>query len=174
MDTNATTAVTLLTGPALAAQVDVLALTTFGDPTKDAVFKSADQALGGHLSDVAKQESFDGKTGQIVSVHTHGKIAAKRVVVIGAGARGDFTNANLRDVTAQIAQTANKINAASVAFVLPALGANREATLIQMAVEGLHLGSYKFGRYLTGDDHKKPASLKSLQLTTDFKGKKLS
>jgi hypothetical protein len=55
MDTNATTAVTLLTGPALAAQVDVLALTTFGDPSKDGVFKSADQALGGHISDVAKQ-----------------------------------------------------------------------------------------------------------------------
>src|SRR4051812_36296884 len=170
MDTNATTAVTLLTGPALAAQVDALALTTFGDPTKDAVFKSADQALGGHLSEVAKQESFEGKTGQVLNVHTHGKIPAKRVVVIGAGGRGDFANASVRDVTAAIAQTANKISAASVAFVVPTLGANREQMVIQMAVEGLHLGSYKFGRYLTGDDHKKPASLKSLQLTTDLKG----
>ena len=174
MDTNAATTVTLLTGPALAAQVDVLALTTFGDPSKDPVFKSADHALGGHLAEVAKHESFEGKTGQLISIYTHGKLPAKRVVVVGAGPRADFTNANLRDVTAAVAQTANKINASSVAFVLPALGGGREATLVQMAVEGLHLGSYKFGRYMTGEDHKKPASLKTLQLATDAKGKKLT
>src|ERR1041385_7063574 len=122
MDTNAATAVTLLTGPALSAQVDVLALTTFGDPSKDAVFKSADASLGGHLADVAKQESFDGKTGQLVGVHTHGKLGAKRVVVVGAGARADFSTSSIRDLTAAVAQYANKVNATSVAFVLPSLG----------------------------------------------------
>ena len=174
MDTNAATAVTLLTAPALAAPVDVLALTTFGDPSKDAVFKSADQALGGHLADVAKQESFDGKTGQVISVHTHGKVGAKRLVVVGAGGRSDFSNASIRDLTAVVAQYANKVNAASVAFVLPSLGANREAQIVQLASEGVHLGGYRFGRYLTGDDAKKPASLKSFQLSTDAKGKKPS
>jgi leucyl aminopeptidase len=174
MDTNATTAVTLLTGPALAAQVDVLALTTFGDPSKDGVFKSADQALGGHISDVAKQESFDGKSGQLISIHTHGKVGAKRIVIVGAGSRGDFTNSSIRDLTAAVAQYANKVNANTVAFVLPTLGAGREAQLVQLAAEGVHLGGYKFGRYLTGDDAKKPASLKTFQISTDAKGKKLS
>jgi leucyl aminopeptidase len=41
-----------------------------------------------------------------------------------------------------------------------------------MAVEGLYLGSYKFGRYLTGDDHKKPQSLKSFGIILDARGKK--
>jgi leucyl aminopeptidase len=173
MDTNAATAVTLLTGSALAAQVDVLALTTFGDPTKDAVFKSADQALGGHLADVAKQESFEGKPGQLISVHTHGKVSAKRIVVVGAGSRGDFSNSSIRDLTAAVAQYANKVNATTVAFVLPALGAGREAQIVQLAAEGVHLGGYKFGRYLTSDDAKKAASLKSFQLSIDAKGKKL-
>jgi leucyl aminopeptidase len=96
------------------------------------------------------------------------------VVVVGAGPKGDFSNAGLRDVTAAVAQTANKVNAASVAFLLPALGANREVALVQMAVEGLYLGSYKFGRYLTGDDHKKPSTLKSFGVLLDAKGKKPS
>ena len=97
MDTSAAVTVTVLTGPALSSQVDVLALTSFGDPTKDAVFKSADAALGGHLAEAAKHESFEGKTGQVLSLSTHGKLPAKRVVVIGAGARGDFSNASMRD-----------------------------------------------------------------------------
>jgi leucyl aminopeptidase len=172
MDTKAGFEVTLLTGPALQSQVDLLAFTTWTNPAGDAVFKSADQALGGHLLEVAKHESFDGKVGQVLTMYTHGKLPAKRVVVVGAGARNDFSIPNLRDVTAAVAQTANKVGAASVAFVLPTVGAGKEATLIQMAIEGLYLGSYKFGRYLTGDDHKKPLPLKSFGFILDFKGKK--
>jgi leucyl aminopeptidase len=172
MDAQLAIEVTLLTAPALQAQVDLLAFTTFGDPTKDAVFKSADQALGGHLAEVAKHESFEGKTGQVLSLYTHGKIAAKRVVVVGAGARTDFTNASLRDLAAVVAQTANRVGAASVGFVLPSFGGAREELLAQMAVEGVHLGLYKFGRYMTGDDHKKPTALKQVGLITDAKGKK--
>ena len=60
------------------------------------------------------------------SLYTHGKIPAKRVLVIGGGPRGDFTNAHIRDVAAAVAQIANKAVSATVAFVLPALGASRE------------------------------------------------
>jgi len=77
METKSGFEVTLLTGAALQSQVDILAFTSFGDPTKDAVFKSADQALGGHLSEVAKHESFEGKTGQVLALYTSGRIAAK-------------------------------------------------------------------------------------------------
>src|SRR6185503_4206012 len=103
MDAKPAFEVTVLTGPALDSKVDILALTTFGDPAKDAVFKSADQALGGHLAEVAKHESFEGKSGQSLSVYTHGKLPAKRIVVCGAGARADFSNAAIRDVTASVA-----------------------------------------------------------------------
>jgi len=172
MNSTTTFEVTQLTGPILQANVDALAITTFGEPGKDPVFKSVDQALGGHLAEVAKHESFEGKTGQVLSLYTHGKLAAKRVIVVGAGARGDFASSSIRDVAAAVAQAANKINATSVGFVLPQLGANREAILVQLAVEGLYEGTYKFGRYLTGDDHKKPLSLKSFGIFTDTKGKK--
>jgi leucyl aminopeptidase len=174
MDAKVGFEITLLTGPAWQARADVVAFTTFGDPTKDPVFKSADQALGGALADVASSESFEGKIGQSLTLYTAGKIPAKRVVVIGGGPRGDFSNAHLRDVTAAIAQIANKTQAASVAFLLPALGANREAALVQMAAEGLWLGTYRFVRYLTGDDAKRPSTLKSFGILRDLKGGKAS
>ena len=166
--------VTHLPGPLLGAQVDLVAFVTYGDPTKDTIFKSADQALGGVLADVAKSEGFEGKSGQSITVHTHGRIPARRVLVVGGGPRGEFTNPAVRDLAATVAQVASKASAASLAFLLPQLGAGREAALVQHVAEGVHLGSYKFGRYLTGEDHKKPATLKSFGVVTDAspKGKK--
>jgi len=166
--------ITLLSGSALSAQADLLAFTTLGDPTKDGVFKSVDQALGGALSEVAKAESFDGKAGQTLQLYSHGKIAPKRVLVVGGGPRADFSDPHIRDVVATVAQSANRIGAGNVVFVLPALSAGREASLIQMAAEGLHLGLYKFARYLTGEDAKKPLKLAKLGVLLDFKGKKPS
>ena len=163
-----------LPGPALAAQVDLLAFTTLGEPSKDPVFKSVDHALGGALADVARAEGFEGKPGQQLALHTHGKLAAKRVLVLGAGPRGELAPPHLRDLTASIAQHANRVGAAQVGFVLPALGASREPALIQMVVEGLYLGTYRFARYLTSEEARKPQALTRLGLFLDAKGKKLT
>lgn len=161
-----------VSGPALQASVDLLAFTAFGDPTRDALFKSVDAALGGVLADVARSESFEGKTGQSITVHTHGRIPARRVLVVGGGPRSELASPGMRDLAAVAAQAANRCGAATVGFVVPPLGGSREALLVQMAAEGVVLGTYKFGRYLTGEDHKRPPSLKHFGLITDAKGKK--
>lgn len=172
MEANTGISITHLQGPALTATVDLLAFSVFGDPSKDATFKAIDGALGGVLADVAKSESFDGKPNQSIVVHTHGRIPAKRVLVLGAGAKSEVENATIRDVAATTAQTANKVGAATVGFVLPALGSSREPQLVQMCAEGILLGTYRFARYLTGDDAKRPIALKSFGVVTDLKGKK--
>jgi leucyl aminopeptidase len=172
MEANGGIEVTLLHGAPQEAHVDLFAFTTFGDPSKDSFFKSIDSALSGVLAEVAKSESFEGKTGQTLVVHTHGKIAAKRILVVGGGARAEFTNPHIRDIAATVATAANKASAASVAFVVPALGGNREAPLMQILAEGVVLGTYKFGRYFTGEDHKRPMALKSFGVFLDAKGKK--
>jgi leucyl aminopeptidase len=164
--------ITHLQGPALTATVDLLAFVVFGDPAKDATFKAVDGALAGVLGDVAKSESFEGKASQSILVHTHGRIPARRVLVLGAGARNELTNPTMRDFAASAAQTANRAGATAVGFVMPNLGAARETQLVQMAVEGILLGTYKFGRYFTSDDHKKPLALKSFGFFTELKGKK--
>ena len=85
MEANTGISITHLQGPALTASVDLLAFPVFGDPTKDGLFKEVDKALGGVLGDVAKTESFEGKASQSIIVHTHGRVAAKRVLVLGGG-----------------------------------------------------------------------------------------
>src|ERR1041384_358619 len=172
MDANGGIELTLLQGAPQEAHVDLFAFTTFGDPSKDSFFKSLDSALSGVLSDVAKSESFEGKTGQSIVVHTHGRLPAKRILVVGAGGRSEFANHHIRDIAATVAQAANKASAASVGFVLPAVGGGREQALIQILAEGVHLGTYKFGRYLTGEDHKRPMALKRFGVFLDTKGKK--
>ena len=172
MDANGGIELTLLQGAPQEAHVDLFAFTTFGDPSKDSFFKSIDSALSGVLSDVAKSESFEGKTGQSIVVHTHGRIPAKRILVVGAGGRSEFANHHIRDIAATVAQTANKASAAAVGFVLPAVGGGREQALTQLVAEGIHLGTYKFGRYLTGEDHKRPMALKQFGMFVDTKGKK--
>src|ERR1700742_1005354 len=104
MDGKGGIELTSLQGAPLEAQVDLLAFTSFGDPSKDSIFKSVDSALGGVLAEIAKSESFDGKLGQTIVVHTHGRIRAKRVVVLGGGVRGELTNAGIRDLAASTAQ----------------------------------------------------------------------
>jgi leucyl aminopeptidase len=172
MDIKGNVDTLLQQGAPLEAHVDLFAFTTFGDPSKDSIFKSVDSALGGVLADIVKSESFDGKSGQSIVVHTHGRIPAKRVLVVGAGGKSEFSPPQIRDVVATVAQVANKVGASSVGFLLPPLGAKHEVLLVQLAAEGVQLGTYKFGRYLTGEDHKRPMSLKRFGLFTDAKGKK--
>jgi leucyl aminopeptidase len=174
MDPNGGIELTLLQGAPREAHVDLFAFTTFGDPSKDSFFKSIDSSLNGVLSDVAKSESFEGKAGQSIVVHTHGLIPAKRILVVGAGARAEFANPHIRDIAATVASVANKASAASVGFAVPTLGGNREQALVQFIAEGVVLGTYKFGRYLTSEDHKRPMALKSFGLLLDLKGKKPS
>src|SRR5882724_10199634 len=48
-----------------------------------------DGMLDGLLSRCAKEEEFTGKEGQVLSLHTHGKIGAERIAAIGIGKERD-------------------------------------------------------------------------------------
>lgn len=162
-----------VTDNALRTPADLLAFTVLGDPGRDPFFKSVDEALGGGLREAARSESFEGKPQQTLVLWTGGKLPAKRVMVLGLGTKGDLGAPALRDSAAAAAQMANKVGAKQVAFVLPSLGGAKLADAVQYAVEGVVEGMYKFSRYLTGDDAKKPPSLGIFGILTDAKGKKL-
>jgi len=128
-------------------------------------------ALGGALTETAKAESFEGKPQQVLTFFTGGDIPARRVVVVGAGPRAEFSLASMRDVTALVAAAAGRVSASQVGFVVPQIG--RDPTHVtQLAVEGAVLGTYKFTKYLSTDDARKPSSIKVFGLYGDAKGKK--
>jgi leucyl aminopeptidase len=161
-----------VTDPALRTTADLLAFAVLGDPARDPLFRSVDEALGGDLVEASRHESFEGKPQQTMVLWTGGRLPAKRVMVIGLGSRGDLTPASIRDAAAAAAQMSNRVGAATTAFVVPALG-NRVAEAVQYVVEGATQGLYKFSRYLTADDAKKTPSLQRFAILTDAKGKKL-
>ncbi len=160
--------------PALNTTTDLLVIVVLGDPTKDPTFRLLDTATGKGLSEAAKTESFDGKSSQSIVFWTGGATGAKRIAALGAGPKADLETASLRDVGAGAAQLANRVGAKSLTLVMPSLGTPREAAAVQMIAEGAILGTYKFGRYLTGAEAKKPPSLQRFGIITDPKGNKPS
>ncbi len=160
-----------LVEPATAAAVDLLVFVVHGEPGKDPLWKQVDGALGGDLTAAAKAQGFDGKSSQSLTLWTSGRVPAKHVLALGAGPRGELRAPALRDLAATASQVAGRIGATSLAFVLPALGAKQSAGL-QSVVEGAVLGTYKFARYLTSEDAKRPHTLTNFGILTDPKGKK--
>ena len=164
----------LLVGNLLETQCDVLAVTCFGDPAKDATVKALNTALGGLVLEAAIAESFDGKSLQTLSLHTGGKLPAKRLLVVGLGNKHDFSSPQFRDITACIAAHGNKVGAVHVACLLPSLGGKRDEKALQHAAEGVYLGGYKFDRYLTSEDSKKKPSVQTISFFTELKAHKLN
>src|SRR5689334_8746356 len=95
----------------LQASCDLLAIPVFGDPGRDPLFKAANDALEGELVEAARTESFEGKPNQTMVLWTHGRLKARRIVVLGLGAKGEVSASNLRDCAAAAAQTANRVGA---------------------------------------------------------------
>ncbi|HET9751428.1 MAG TPA: M17 family peptidase N-terminal domain-containing protein, partial [Myxococcales bacterium] len=106
---------------------------------------AVDSALGGLLSRCAKEEEFSGKEGQVLSLHTHGRIGAQRVALLGLGKEKDAnrTLEQLRLAASRAVKLAKSAGARSLAF----LGHLDGAAEAQAIAEGASLGAYVFDRY---------------------------
>ncbi len=107
-----------------------------------------DEALGGQLSDIAKQERFTGKAGSTLPLHTLGKVPARRVLLVGGGAKAAYATSELRHFAATCLRSA--ISSGCKRVALHAEGA-ADSGAVQRLVEGAHLGRYRFDRYLSED-----------------------
>jgi leucyl aminopeptidase len=129
--------------------------------SKNSIFAALDGRLEGLLTRLAGEERFQGKPGQSLTVHTHGKVGAQRVMLAGMGRPADFDAAELRHIAARAARAARSVSAKHVAVVLPSgLDVERAA---QFAAEGLHLGRYRFDRYLS-EEGRRPDVLETATL----------
>ena len=126
--------------------------------------KTVDAALGGALAKVVVKEEFTGKRDQSLSVTTHGRLKADRLVVLGMGDRRSLGAPEVRTFAAKAARVAQQDRAKSLAVCLPA-GVDAE---LRALAEGLELGAYRFTKYLTGD-RKPKAELASVVVGVDGK-----
>jgi leucyl aminopeptidase len=120
-----------------------------------------DKALGGALSAAAKEAEFEGKASAELSLHTHGRIPASRVVLLGLGRAAKVDRDAARLAGCRAAKAAERAKAAKAALVFPFGG---DAVLFGAAAEGVELGAYKFDQYLSD---RKPRKLERLDLVTE-------
>jgi leucyl aminopeptidase len=123
-----------------------------------------DEGLDGLLLRCAKEEEFTGKEGQVLSLHTHGKIAAERIAAIGIGKEkdADRTLDQLRTAASRAVKLAKAAGAKSLAIVVPAA----DAAQVESLAEGASLGAYVFDRY---KKEKKPLKLSRVELLVEAK-----
>jgi leucyl aminopeptidase len=124
------------------------------------LLKALDKALSGVLSSAAHDVEFEGKPGSELTLHTHGKIKASRLVLLGLGKAGRIDRESARQAAARAVKSGDRARVASVALVFPF----RDAALVEAAAEGAQLGAYRFDKYLS---EKKAFSVRRLDLVLE-------
>ena len=121
----------------------------YAEPTGAA--KAIDGALDGAIKALIEDGQIKGKSGEFTTIHTFGRLPAKRVVVAGLGKQDAFNLDRVRGIAADLArflQRGNGARAASVVFGAGAGGLDPERAA-QAMTEGARLGTYRFNRHLS-------------------------
>ena len=135
----------LASGAPVGTRADVLVLFAEEAPKPNGVVAEVNQALSGQLLRAATEEGFRGKAEQTFVIHTHGKLPAARVVLVGTGPRERTDAESLRQAAGRAVKAAQRVRARSVAMAVPG---DPGETLGPVA-EGAMLGAYRFDQYRT-------------------------
>lgn len=123
---------------------------------------AADKALGGIISQLIAAGEIKGKLNATSVVHTYGKIAATRIIVVGLGKASDFTLERVRQAAGTAIRLARKLGAKQAATIVHGAGiGGLDATkAAQATCEGSLLALYRFKKYVTkAADTADPVSL---------------
>jgi leucyl aminopeptidase len=133
--------------PAATIDADVLVVPIFEKEAIGDLLTTIDQALGGSIQQAVDAREITGKLHEATPILGATGVAARRVLVFGAGERGKFSSRRMRTIAGAAARAASRRRAESVAFVLPGqIDADEEA---QAAVEGFTHALFDPGQYKT-------------------------
>ncbi len=126
-------------------------------------FAQVDKALNGQLTAVCNSESFQGKSGSVVSLFSFEKIVPTKVAVIGLGKKSEFVLDDLRQTTGKFIKSINK-KARAICISLPCGADEETADLLDVIVQSVELANYEFGKYHTQRDEQIKLSSVVLQV----------
>ena len=143
------------------AAVDLLAVGLFDSKSLDPVCRNLDGLLDGAIQRLTKLGDFKAKRGNTALLYTDGRIAAKRVLLVGMGERKKADLNTLRQAASAAAKKAVSLKAKKLGVALHCVmgPAFDYAALGRAAAEGAHLGSYSYDEFVTTDKNKRPAVL---------------
>jgi leucyl aminopeptidase len=120
----------------------VLVLGCFEEKLDGPCIAKLDTVLDGAVSALLRTKEFTGKLNSAKVIHTLGRMAAERVLLVGLGKERDFVPDRMRQAAGTAARVLRASSQRAVAFVLP-----EGAALLQPAAEGYALGEYTFEQY---------------------------
>ena len=92
-------------GHAASTATHVLVIAGYeGDSVIAKPLQPLNRALGGHLAELRKTGEFQGKSNQVVLVHTRKALPAKRLLWVGLGKRGSVTLDRVRQAMGTVAK----------------------------------------------------------------------
>ena len=144
--------ITLGTQSATAVSAEALVSYVF-EPEKDGgkpaegVIEELDKAAGGAISRVSTAGELTGKKFETTLLHFVPGIAAQRLLLMGAGKREKFGNAELRRLASVAARFLKARAIKNVAFLTRE--GQRDGTAAQAVTEGLILGNFDGDKYRT-------------------------
>lgn len=116
--------------------------------------KVVDGLLGGLINEICTGGEFKGTLGELMTIHTMGKLVAKRVVLVGLGAEETLSLQALRRASAIAARHLEHVGMHQIALALNWQGSGIAVEAgVQAQVEGALLGLYSFKKYQHADKH---------------------
>jgi leucyl aminopeptidase len=127
------------------ADIGIIGL--FEDEGISAGARGADAALGGLLTTMYERKELTGKAGEVVAVHTLGRLPVARLVLVGLGKPNAFTPEVARRAAGTAAKTFDKAQAKQITVALLGEGRAPAGDLVRAVVEGVMLATYRFDQY---------------------------
>ncbi len=142
--------ITIQRGSIAQIEVPLAVVSVFeGDDRPQGSAAVVDAALGGLLGQLIADKEITGKPNEVTVVHTHGKVPAQRVAVVGFGKRGEFALDQVRQASASASLKARRLRVkrfATVAYGIGEAGLSAQDCGKALA-EGAILALYRYERF---------------------------
>jgi leucyl aminopeptidase len=131
--------------------------------------QEVDGLLGGLLQTMYADGEFKAELGEIVTIHPMGKLAAKRVVVMGLGSREKLNSQSIRRASSIASRHAQQTGAHHIALALHSQEWNIDLNdSVRAQVEGALLGLYSFRKYKQGNTNGNGLGITQIHLLANY------
>ncbi|WP_456403152.1 leucyl aminopeptidase [Persephonella sp.] len=140
------------------------------DRKLSAELEDLDKITGGGISQLKREQKFDGSDGSVLTVPTFGKGKMDYIILIGGGSKKKLDTDKVRRLGNVAYRVLKNLKIDRFLIDIESLPLNKEEENItaQAVVEGIILGSYRFDKYLTKKDNYK---IKEIQIRVKRKYK---
>ena len=128
---------------------------------------SVDELLNGLITERNTEGEFKGSSGELLTIYPMGKLAAKRVIVVGLGKQETISIQSMQRASATAIRHAQRTGARQIALALWSDVHIDSTQATEALVEGVLLGQYTFRKYQSSQQDKDIVQLRILTESTD-------